>query len=154
MAHIPADDLDGEIGQTSVDGLRNVENVFWDNEPFVVETAIKPSIIQPRYLAITLEDGICQAESSRFDIVWYQSNAYYFHYTDDTDLNWRFDRHPKESAPNKHFHPPPAADSSRVEESCIKVEYPQLVAMAVWMQFRAAYEANDIGVLNEATNPP
>lgn len=154
MVGYPSDDIDGRVGHVSIDGLRTIENTFVDLEPLIKSSEITPSLIAPRFLRIHLSDGIDQAPNCRFDIVWYQAGHYYFHYADSHGINWRFDRHPKHSAPNKHFHKPPDAASSETDPSCIAVEIPSLVAMAVWKMFHAAYTKGNFSQLNEDYNPP
>ncbi|MCH7660055.1 MAG: hypothetical protein IH933_05570 [Euryarchaeota archaeon] len=148
-------------------------------EPFASEYSFDSSE-NPTTLSITLSDGFHGPE--RFDIRWSRRGYYSFHYREpDADLDFRFDRHPNphndgcrpfpviadphrrspESSdnrpyhsPEKHFHPPPDAARADAEPSCIEVELPDLVALAVVKAWRHGYESEDMGIVNTIENPP
>ncbi|GAB7010705.1 hypothetical protein JCM31271_26480 [Halorubrum trueperi] len=98
--------------------------------------------------------GLGDAESARLDIQWRELGMYSFHYVDSNDVNWRFDRHPNTHSPEIHFHPPSDAATTATEPSCTDVTEVSLVTRAVHAMWRAAYENDDMGQLNSASNPP
>lgn len=111
-------------------------------------------LIDPQELHVLLEDGIGGATWARFDITWYRSGCYSFHHIGSEDVNFRWDCHPKDGAPNRHFHPAPDAPSKEPDKSCIEVSEPKTVARAVHKLWRRAYENDAVTNLNEAENPP
>jgi hypothetical protein len=108
----------------------------------------------PAELQISLNDGLGDAESARPDIHWSELGMYSFHYDDRDDVNCRFDRHPNTHSPEIHFHPPPAAETTEAKPSSIDGTEVSLVTRAVHAMWRAAYENDDVGQLNSASNPP
>ena len=150
---IPPEELTGDVGAPDAAELQTIRDLFLQDEP-LVEDAIFDSILAPRELRIQFVDGIGDATWCRLDITWYTSGAYRFHYVDESDVNWRFDRHPNDHSPEKHFHKPPAAASETALQSCITVEEPRLVARAVLNILRRAYETGSVAELNTAQNPP
>lgn len=124
------DDLDGDVGSPDVRVLKQVSEAF-----------------------LKL-DGIGDAEWARFDVRWYRSGCYSFHHIDSEGVNFRWDCHPKDGAPRRHFHPVPDAPSNDAEESCIEEREPKVVARAVHKLWRRAYEEGSLKHLNTAENPP
>lgn len=150
---IPSEELTGDIGAPDAADMQTIRDLFLQEEP-IVEDAVFDSVLAPRELRIQFADGIGEATWCRLDVTWYTSDAYRFHYVDETDINWRFDRHPNDHSPEKHFHEPPAAVSKTALQSCIRVEEPRLVARAVLNLWRRAYETDSMTELNIAQNPP
>lgn len=146
-------DRSGEFGAVSLPALRRIRDLWLDLEP-LVERANYDDPIDPAELHVHLADGIGDADSARFDVQWSQFDMYAFHYTDSTGLNWRFDRHPNQHSPERHFHPPPDAATADAEASCIAVSEVSLVSRAVHVLWRRAYEVEDTDRLNTASNPP
>lgn len=145
-------DRAGEFGTIDVPALRRIRNLWIDLEPLVEDTGY--DVVDPTELHVELGDGFGTAASARFDIQWSVLGNYSFHYTDETDVDWRFDRHPNTHSPEKHFHPPPDAATPDAEPSCISVEEVPLVTRAVVSLWRAAYESEELARLNSASNPP
>lgn len=149
---IPSSELGGDVGRISVDVLTDIRDLFLEGEPLVADWSWDDPIIQ-RTLHIHFSAGIA-ADWSRLDVTWYSSGAYSFHYVDADDRHWRFDRHPNDHSPEKHFHEPPDAASSAAAPSCITVEEPGLVARAVWKLWRRAVETDSFDAINSAHDPP
>ena len=99
--------------------LQRSRDLWLELEPLVDETAYD-NIVAPTELQISLEDGLCDADSARLDIQWSELEMYSFQYVDSDDVNWRFDRHPNTHAPEIHFHPPEVTTTD-AEPSCIDV---------------------------------
>lgn len=150
---IPGDELTAEVGPPDPTVMREIRDRFLDREP-LVETADFDDPLHPRELAVEFQDGIGAADGCRLDVTWFRSGAYRFHYVDDEGVDWRLDRHPNPHSPEKHFHGPPDASAHSAVESCIDVEEPRLVALAVLKLWRRAYESGDFDALNEASDPP
>lgn len=149
---IPAEEFTDDIGSPDVSEMRLIRDLFLENEP-LIEDATFDSVLHPQELRIRFADGIGDAEWCRLDCTWYTSDAYRFHYVDSVNANWRFDRHPNNHSPEKHFHTPPDAASRTAQSSCITVEEPRLVARAVLKLWRRAYTTGSVEELNTATNP-
>ena len=149
---LPQEELDGDIGAPDVDVMTDIRDLFLDEEPLVERYAWNDPI-DKRELHIRFSTGI-DADWSRLDVTWYTSGAYKFHYVDENDRNWRFDRHPNNHSDEKHFHEPPDADSRSAVSSCIQVEEPGLVARAVMKLWRRAVESGTFAGMNSAGNPP
>lgn len=150
---IPADELTGDVGPPDAATMRTIRDRFLEYEP-LVERARFDSVLHPTELVVEFEDGIGAAEQCRVDVTWFRSGAYRFHYVDSDGINWRFGRHPNPHSAEKHFHQPPDAPVHTAVDSCIGVEEPRLVALAVLKLWRRAFETNDLGRLNAAVNPP
>ena len=153
MRGVRDEELSGDVGPPDVGDMGVVRDVFLRAEPLVADAEFD-SVLRPREINVVLDDGIGDADRTRIDVTWYASGAYSFHYTDTADVNWRFDRHPNPHSPEKHFHPPPDARPHDAEASCISVEAPRLVALAVVKLWRRAYETGSLARLNTAENPP
>lgn len=147
------EDLTTDVGAPDGTILRTIRNLFLKEEPLVKE-AFFDNVLDPQTLHVSFVDGIGEASWSRLDVSWYRSGAYRFHYTDENDVNWRFDRHPNDHSLEKHFHEPPDAQSTTARRSCIRVEEPRLVARAVLKLWRRAYDTGSFAELNTAQNPP
>lgn len=144
--------LSGDTGPVDYDALITIRDTFLDAEPLVSQQALDGRLDPEPELRITVDAGFGSCPVGRFDIVWTEQNCYHFHYTEETGVEFRFDRHPEPHAPNKHFHEPPDA-VSRVP-SCINVELPELVTRAVLKCWRTALSVDDPSRLNSESNPP
>ena len=82
------------------------------------------------------------------EITWWKRGAYRYHYTEPDGVDFRFDNHPKDGAPNAHFHPPP--DAGHAEPSFLSgVTQPQIVTRAVIRRWRQAMiEGHGVRTLN------
>jgi len=149
----PDADIKSEVGPLDDTALEQIRNEFTALDG-LVEDAGFDSLLDPTKLVVHLDDGIGDADWCRFDIRWYQAGYYNFHHTDEHEVNFRFDFHPKPDAPDKHFHEPPDASSKDPSRSCITVTEPKLVTRAVHSLWRRAYETDSLKLLNEAENPP
>ncbi|MBP1923640.1 hypothetical protein J2751_002685 [Halorubrum alkaliphilum] len=149
----PDTDVEGEVRPLDETALEQIRDEFTTLDGLVIEAGFD-SLLDPTKLVVRLDDGIGGADSCRFDLRWYQTGYYNFHHTDEQDVNFRFDYHPKPDAPNKHFHAPPEALSERPQRSCITTIEPRLVTRAVHFLWRRAYEESSLTQLNEAENPP
>lgn len=147
------EELTADIGAPDSTILRIIRDLFLHEEPLIEEISFD-NILDPQELRVRFMDGIGDASWCRLEITWYRSGAYRFHYVDENDDNWRFDRHPNGHSSEKHFHEPPDADSETAQPSCILVEEPRLVARAVLNLWRRAYETESFRELNTAQNPP
>ncbi|PSQ47733.1 hypothetical protein BRD15_06770 [Halobacteriales archaeon SW_6_65_15] len=149
------DDLDGDVGSPDVRVLKQVSEAFLKLDGLVDEASTGLNdLIDPQELHVHFDDGIGDAEWARFDVRWYRSGCYSFHHIDSEGVNFRWDCHPKDGAPRRHFHPVPDAPSNDAEESCIEEREPKVVARAVHKLWRRAYEEGSLKHLNKAENPP
>lgn len=146
-------DRTSEFGRIYLPALRRIRDLWSNLEPLVAETGYDDPV-HPTEVRIDLADGLLAAGSARFDVRWSVLGNYSFHYVDDEGVNWRFDRHSNSHSPERHFHPPPDAESDRAERSCIRVEEVSLVTRAVHKTWRTAYENDDPSRLNSLSNPP
>lgn len=115
--------------------------------------------IDPTTVTISLADGIGSASSARLDVRWTTVDDYNVHYTDSDGRNLRWDVHPHDfprPTDDHHFHPPPTASSvsDDVEASCIEVSEVILVARAVHVLWRLAYDRGGFEKINAVENPP
>lgn len=149
------DDLDGELGAPDVVAMEQIRDVFTSHDGLVNhERTGLDDLIDPQELTVLLEGGIGDATWARFDVTWHRTGCYSFHHVDSEGVNFRWDCHPKEGAPKRHFHPAPDAPSKDPATSCIEVTEPKTVARAVHKLWRRAYENDTTATLNEAENPP
>lgn len=147
------EDVDGELGPLDEYALDEIRTVFETQEP-LVDTAGFTDLLDPQELTVLLDEGLDGAADARFDVRWYRLGYYSFHYTDAHERDLRWDYHPKDGAPDKHFHPPPVAERADPVQSCITVEQPDLVARAVHKLWRRAFDSGRLYHLNTADNPP
>lgn len=147
------DDVDGELGPLDEFALDEIRNVF-DRQDSLVSEAGFQDLVDPRDLKVYFDDGIGEANYARFDVKWFRSGYYCFHHTDPAGQDFRWDFHPKDGAPAKHFHPPATSGTADPEPSCITVEQPELVARAVHRLWRRAFDTGRLDDLNTAENPP
>lgn len=151
------DDSHALRGATDRGALLDFRETFERMDP--VASGTLDDFFDPDKLQVDLNDGVGDAETARFDVVWTTVDDYNVHYTDDAGRNVRWDVHPNEypDAPeDSHFHPPPdaSADPQEVEASCIDVSEVELVARAVHRLWRNAYERGTLDGVNDAVNPP
>ena len=139
-----------ETGSPDLQRLRTVRTVATEHEPLVSETTFD-SPVNPQTLHLSMDAGI-RAETGRFDVTWTENGYYKYHYTEDEEFNYRYDRHPRADVPEKHFHEPPAASHDAVP-SCIEVEIVPLVTLAVLQLWRDAVESGNLDHLQQP-NPP
>lgn len=137
--------LDGPVGPVSHSTLRQIRDLLLEEEP-LVETAAFDDPVNPTELVVTFAVG--HETPGRLEVTWWQRDAYRFHYTEPGGLDFRFDNHPKETAPDAHFHPPP--DGSPAEPSFLDgVSQPQVVTRAILARWRDAVVAGEeLDVLN------
>lgn len=140
------DHLSKPIGPVSHPVLQQIRDIFLAEEPFV-ETTQFDTPVSPSELVIEFQSGLDAA--GRFEITWWEEGAYRFHYTEPDGLDFRFDRHPKEAAPETHFHPPP--DAGPAEPSILAgTTQPQVVTRVIITQWRnAILERGAPSLLNE-----
>lgn len=147
------EDVDGSLGPLDEFALDEIRRVFQRQDSLVTEAGF-PSLIDPQEIQVHFKDGIGDAAQARFDIRWFRSGHYTFHHTDPVGQDFRWGYHPKEGAPDKHFHPPPDPDQTTPVSSCITVEQPELVARAVHKLWRRAFDTGTLTDVNTAENPP
>lgn len=150
---IPSGERSGALGPPDVATMGRIRDLFVQEEP-LVEHAQFDSAIDPTEVRIQFADGIGDASWCRLDCTWYKTKAYRFHYVDNCEINWRFDRHPNPHSSETHFHQPPDAPVHEATKSAIAVQEPLLVARAVLKLWRRAYDDGNHDRLNTATNPP
>lgn len=144
-------------GPTDRAALLDFSTVFERLEPLA--TGDLDDFVDPSELRIHLDDGIGDADAARFDVVWTTAGDYNVHYSDSLERDARWDVHPHsypQPAGDGHFHPPPDAssDPGDVVDSCITVSEIELVARAVHVLWRRAYDRGSFEGINDASNPP
>jgi hypothetical protein len=139
----------GEFGKIRVSSLKTIRDVFETHEPLVEETRLDD--FDPRELRVYYSEGF--EEPGRFDVRWSRTNSYNFHYTEGENFDFRYDKHPNDHSPEKHFHTPDDTRSEEAVESCIDVEQDHLVTLAVVQLWRNAWEKNDLSLLNRGIPP-
>jgi len=134
------------IGPVSHPVLQQIRDLLVTEEPLVV-VAEFDTPVSPSELLVEFETGLETA--GRFEITWWEAGAYRFHYTEPDGVDFRFDRHPKDGAPQAHFHPPP--DAGAAEPSLLAgASQPQVVTRVIVSQWRSAIiEQEDLTLLNE-----
>lgn len=143
-------ELDGDIGRPDIEAMVAIRDLFLADEPLVAHAGWNDPVHR-RTLQLRFSAGI-DAEWRRLDITWYTTGAYSFHYVDEHDRQWRFDRHPNPHSAEAHVHEPPDAEDPVV--TCLSVEEPVLVARAVLKLWRRAVTAESFSALNAASDPP
>lgn len=134
-------------GPTDRGALLDFRDAFEQVEPLA--DGELDDFLNPRELRITMADGVGEAESGRFDVVWTTLDDYNVHYTDEMGRNLRWDRHPNDypGVGEAHFHSPTGV----VEASAIDVTEIELVARAVHRLWRTAYERGTLEGINGRT---
>ena len=140
------DRLSEPVGPVSYPVLKQIRDLLVTEEP-LVEAAEFDTPVSPSELLVEFETGLETA--GRFEITWWEAGAYRFHYTEPDGIDFRFDRHPKDGAPEAHFHPPP--DAGTAEPSLLAgTSQPQVVTRVIVSQWRnAIIEQTDLTLLNE-----
>ena len=123
----------GSVGPVSYPILQQIRDIFLTEEPHV-ETTRFETPAHPTELVVEFETGLETA--GRFEITWWEEDAYRFHYTED-EIDFRFDRHPKKGAPQAHFHLPPDAGEA-VPSLLTGITQPQVVTRVILGQWRQA----------------
>lgn len=139
-----------ETGAPDVHQLRTARRVATTHEPLVGEAAFD-STVDPQLLQLPMEAGI-QADIGRFDVTWTDAGYYRYHYTEGEAFNYRYDFHPRQDVPAKHFHEPPGAGHGAVR-SPIEVEAVPLVTLAVLQLWRDTVESGDLERLQQSDPP-
>ena len=140
------DRLAEPVGPVSYPVLQQILDLLVAEEP-LVEAAEFDTPVSPSELLVAFETGLETA--GRFEITWWEAGAYRFHYTEPDGVDFRFDRHPKDGAPQAHVHPPP--DAGAAEPSLLAgTTQPQVVTRVIVSQWRSAIiEQRDLTLLNE-----
>lgn len=128
------DDFSGSVGPVDYPVLRQIRDLLLEEEP-LVESAGFDDPVNPTELVVEFTSGL--ERSGRFEISWWASGAYRFHYTEPSGIDFRFDNHPKADAPDAHFHPPPEAGPAR-PSFLTGVAQPQVVTRAILSRWRRA----------------
>ncbi|WP_133305156.1 hypothetical protein [Halonotius pteroides] len=117
------------------------------SEEPLVEAAEFDTPVSPSELLVKFETGLETA--GRFEITWWEAGAYRFHYTEPGGIDFRFDKHPKDGAPQVHYHSPP--DATTAEPSLLAgTSQPQVVTRVIVSQWRnAIIEQREPTLLNE-----
>jgi hypothetical protein len=139
------DEFSGPVGPVSYPTLQQIRDLLLEEEP-LVETATFDDPVDPTELVVEFSVGY--ESPGRMEVTWWERDAYRFHYTEPEGIDFRFDNHPKETAPDAHFHPPP--DGGVAEPSFLDgVARPQVVTRAIIARWRDAVVAGDgLDVLN------
>lgn len=158
-----ADELGSEghalVGAIDRPALLQIRRVIESEEPLANPEL--DDFLNPSTLVVSLDDGLRDADTARIDVRWTTRGDYNFHYTDSSEIDFRWDNHPHGSdyptvSGTEHFHPPPDASSEPddIEDSCIGQSKAVLVTRAVLKLWRVAYHADSITPLNAGQNPP
>jgi hypothetical protein len=144
--------VEGDHGPLDWEKTGRAAQIFEDRlDGLVKSVQYIPDTLKPRAVMVELYDGI-QADSSRFEIQWWEHHGYKYHYIED-GLEFRFGwERGDPDLPDKHFHPPEALGTH--EPSCIEHEEPLLVTLAVIKCWLDAARSGDPSVLNQQVNPP
>lgn len=144
-----ADDISGPVGPVDYPILQQIRDLFVNEEPLVESTAFDDPV-NPTELIVEFSAGL--DSPGCMEITWWKRTAYRYHYTEPDGINFRFDNHPKDDAPNVHFHPPTDAGPA-VPSFLAGVAQPQIVTRAVIARWRrAVIEGQGLGSLNSDTD--
>jgi hypothetical protein len=140
-----ADDISGPVGPVEYAILQQIRDLLVNEEP-LVETTAFDTPVNPTELIVAFSAGLDAL--GRMEITWWRHDAYRYHYTEPDGVDFRFDKHPKEGAPDAHFHPPP--DAGDAEPSFLMgVSQPQVGTRAVIARWRQAIiEGEGLETLN------
>lgn len=143
------DDISGPVGPVEYPILQQIRDLFLEEEPLVESTTFD-DLVNPTELIVEFSTGV--DSPGRMEITWWKRGAYRYHYTEPDGVDFRFDYHPKDGAPNAHFHPPP--DAGKAESSFhAGVTQPQIVTRAVITRWRqTVVEDKGLGSLNSDSN--
>lgn len=145
-----ADDIAGPVGPVDYPTFQQIRTLLVDEEPLVESTTFDDPV-NPTELIVELSAGL--GSPGRMEITWWERGAYRYHYTESDGIDFRFDRHPKDGAPDEHFHPPP--DAGRAAPSVLAgVSQSQIVTRAVIARWRrAVIKGRGLESLNSDANP-
>lgn len=146
---VPDADIDGELGTLDVVAMDEIRAAFTGLDGLIDSVGFQ-DLVDPQMVQVHFSDGIGDATWCRLDVRWYRLGYYSIHHTDSTGRDFRWDYHPKTSAPERHFHPPPDAASDDARRSCLTADQPPVVARAVHKLWRRAYDTGDTTRLNSA----
>jgi hypothetical protein len=140
-----------ETGPVDRGKLLVVERVFRTRlNGLVTEVTYVPSRGTATEVQLTLAAGIHSTES-RFDVAWWTTHGYEYHYSESRDLQYRYGWEKRDGLPDKHFHPPDALDQH--EDSLIRHEDPELVTHAILADWLHAANHSDPNLLNTQGDP-
>lgn len=139
-----------ETGAPDPDLMARAGAVAEEYEPLVTHLEFDDPL-DPGLVRFHLSEGF-HGPRGRFDVTWTDRGYYRYHYTEGSQFNYRYDRHPRQDLPDEHFHEPPEAGHDAVP-SCIDVTSVRLVTLAVLTLWRDAIEADDIELLQQP-HPP
>lgn len=129
-----ADDIAESVGPVDYRILQQIRNLIMTEEPLVESTRFDDPV-NPTELIVNFSVGL--DSSGRMEITWWRRGAYRYHYAESDGVDFRFDSHPKDHAPDAHFHPPP--DAGHATPSFLAdVSQPQIVTRAVITRWRRA----------------
>lgn len=139
------DDISGPVGPVDYPILQQIRDLLLEEEPLVESTTFD-DLVNPTELIVEFSAGL--DSPGRMEITWWKRGAYRYHYTEPDGVDFRFDYHPKDGAPDAHFHSPP--DAEKAESSFLSgVTQPQIVTRAVITRWRqAVVEDKGLGSLN------
>lgn len=145
-----ADDIAEPVGPVDYQILRQIRDLLLDEEPLVESTRFDDPV-NPTELIVKFSAGLDWP--GRMEITWWQRGAYRYHYTEPDGVDFRFDNHPKDGAPDAHFHPPP--DAGHATPSFLAgVSQPQIITRAVISRWRRALiEGHGVESLNSNADP-
>lgn len=143
------DDISGPVGPVDYPILQQIRDLLMEEEPLVESTTFDDPV-NPTELIVEFSAGL--DSPGRMEITWWKHGAYRYHYTEPDGVDFRFDYHPKNGAPDAHFHSPPNA--GQAEPSFLAgVTQPQIVTRAVITRWRqAVVENSGLSSLNSDTN--
>ncbi|WP_050033761.1 hypothetical protein [Halorubrum halophilum] len=143
-----AGDIAGPVGPVDSVVLQQIRDVLVNEEPLVDSAAVDDPV-NPTELVVEFSSGL--DTPGRMEITWWKSGTYRYHYTEPDGIDFRFDNHPKENAPDAHFHPPP--DAGAAEPSFLGEETQlQVITRAVITRWhKIAVEGATLGSLNVGT---
>lgn len=147
----PPDEAHTLRGAIDRPALLSIRDIIDEMEPLA--TPRLDDYLNPSVLEISLSEGLCDAEEARIDVQWTTEDDYTFHYTDDGNVNCRWDNHPHGGdyihvSGTEHYHPPPEASADPADVLCT------LVTRAVLKLWRVAYHTDSYMPLNAGSNPP
>ena len=140
------DDFSGPVGPVDLPVLQQIRTFFMEEEPLAESTRFDDPV-NPTELIV--EFTLADRSSARLEVTWWQTGAYRFHYTEPDGIDFRYDNHPKSSAPDVHFHPPP--DAGPAEPSFLQsATRPLVITRATMTRIREAIvDEEGLNRLNE-----
>jgi len=137
------------LAQSTIPILQQIRDLLLEEEP-LVESATFDDPVNPTELIVEFSTGV--DSPGRMEVTWWKRGAYRYHYTEPDGVDFRFDYHLKDGAPDTHFHSPP--DAGNAESSFLAgVTQPQIVTRAVITRWRqAVVEDEGLGTLKSDSN--